>query len=152
MFSILFQAVTSIDMRSFYETERVEHIQPNWQYFLPINMQEIIPGVFLGEHSCAHSVTNLIENGIKYIVCVQQNIEEHLHRPQIDGQAITYLTLDIADNVTENIIRFFPKVRQFIDEALSKNCKVLVHGKSGNSRSATLVLAYIMEKYGLSSK
>lgn len=53
---------------------------------------------------------------------------------------------------TENIIRFFPKVRQFIDDALGKNRKVLIHGNNGISRSATLVLAYIMEKFGLTCK
>ncbi|KAJ8927968.1 hypothetical protein NQ314_019493 [Rhamnusium bicolor] len=113
-------------------------------------MQEIIPGVFLGPFTSAQKHC-LLENGIKYIICVRQDVEAHFIKPQISDPSFTYLTLDIADNVTENIIRFFPKVRQFIDEALGNNCKILVHGNNGNSRSATLVLAYIMEKFGLSS-
>ncbi|KAJ8984498.1 hypothetical protein NQ317_014588 [Molorchus minor] len=92
----------------------------------------------------------LLESGIRYVVCVRQEVEAHFIKPQISDPSFAYLTLDIADNATENIIRFFPKVRQFIDEALSNNCKVLVHGNNGNSRSATLILAYIMEKFGLS--
>lgn len=114
-------------------------------------MQEIIPGVFLGSFTAAQKHC-LLENEIRYIVCVRQDGEAHFIKPQISDPNFTYLTLNIADNATENIIRFFPKVRQFIDEALSNNCKVLVHGNNGNSRSATLVLAYIMEKFGLSSR
>ncbi|CAH1159919.1 unnamed protein product [Phaedon cochleariae] len=112
-------------------------------------MQEIIPGVYLGPFNSAQR-NCLLEHGINYIVCVRQEYEANIIKPQINDPAFAYLTLEIADNVTENIIRFFPKVRQFIDEALANNCKVLVHGNNGNSRSATLVLAYLMEKYGLS--
>lgn len=127
------------------------YTSPTWDYFCTANMQEIIPGVYLGPYSAAqlHCLTNLLEKGIRYIICVRQDLEAHFIRPQISDPSFTYLTLDIVDHVTENIIRFFPKVNNFIEEALSKNFKVLVHGNNGNSRSATLVLAYIMEKFGL---
>lgn len=75
--------------------------------------------------------------------------DPHYQQSQISDPAITYLTLDIADKETENILRFFPYVNSFIDKALAKNCKVLVYGGKGNSRSATLVSAYVMQKYGL---
>ncbi|XP_072386144.1 serine/threonine/tyrosine-interacting protein-like [Diabrotica undecimpunctata] len=113
-------------------------------------MQEIIPGVYLGPFTAAQR-NILVENGINYIICVRQDVEAHYIKPQINDPTFAYLTLNIADCVTENIIRFFPKVKQFIDEALSNNAKVLVHSNKGNSRSATLVLAYVMEKFGLSS-
>ncbi|XP_023022259.1 serine/threonine/tyrosine-interacting protein [Leptinotarsa decemlineata] len=132
----------SFNSRSPYPSHKSHHI-----YFHG-TMQEIIPGVYLGPFTSAYR-NCLLENGINYVVCVRQQFEAHFIKPQVADPAFAYLTLDIADNVTENIIRFFPKVRQFIDEALSNNCKVLVHGNAGNSRSATLVLAYIMEKYGL---
>lgn len=120
-------------------------------FFVAKTMHEIIPGVFLGPYSAAQR-NSLLENGISCIVCVRQEYEAHFIKPQIADPAFIYLVLDIADQVTENIIRFFPKVRQFIDEALANNHKVLVHGNNGNSRSATLVLAYIMEKFGLSCR
>lgn len=121
------------------------------QFFIPKTMHEIIPGVYLGPYSAAQR-SSLIENDITCIVCVRQEYEANFITPHISDPTFAYLLLDIADNVTENIIRFFPKVRQFIDEALSNNRKVLVHGNTGNSRSATLVLAYIMEKFGLTSR
>lgn len=61
-----------------------------------------------------------------------------------------YLVLNIADTATENIIQHFQKVKVFIDEGLNSGGQALVHGNAGISRSAALVLAYVMETYGLS--
>lgn len=125
-----------------------------WTYTMRRHMQEIIPGLFLGPYSSAqrHSLTSLKEHGISHIICVRQDIEKQYIKPQIQDLKITYLTLNIADTVTENIIRYFPMVKQFVDDALQHNGKVLIHGNNGISRSATLVLAYVMEKYGLSCR
>lgn len=60
--------------------------------------------------------------------------------------------MDIADSATQNIIQHFSTVKDFIDDTLDQGGKVLVHGNAGISRSAALVLAYVMEKYGLSIK
>lgn len=143
-----------MDVSSIYNNIPVYSSSAGWNYSMRRNMQEIIPGVFLGPYSAAqkHCRSILLDHGITYIICVRQDREAHLIKPQFSDSAFTYLTLDIADNATENIIRFFPRVRQFIDEALAKNAKVLIHGNNGISRSATLVLAYVMEKFGLTCK
>lgn len=121
-----------------------------WKYFMRRFMQEIIPGVFLGPHSAAmrSHLNDLLKQGVTHIVCVRQDIEAHIVRPHFLDK-FKYLTLDIADSASENIIPHFPKVRQFIDECLMLGGKVLIHGNNGVSRSATLVLAYVMQKYGL---
>ncbi|KAL3266695.1 hypothetical protein HHI36_010857 [Cryptolaemus montrouzieri] len=142
----------AIDMTPVYNNIPLYPSFSGWNYAMRRSMQEIIPGLYLGPYSAAQKQCqkHLIEAGITHIICVRQDIEAHFIRPQFTD-TFTYLTLDIADNVTENIIRFFPLVKRFIDDALMKNFKVLVHGNTGTSRSATLVLAYIMEKFGLSS-
>lgn len=40
----------------------------------------------------------------------------------------------------------------FIDEGINSGGQVLVHGNAGISRSAALVLAYLMETYGLTQQ
>lgn len=68
------------------------------------------------------------------------------------NNCFSYLVLNIADSVTENIIHHFPTVKRFIDECHLNGGKVLVHGNGGISRSAALAIGYIMEKYELSIK
>lgn len=50
------------------------------------------------------------------------------------------------DSATENIIPHFRLVNKFLDECLTSGGKALVHGNAGISRSAALVIAYIMSK------
>lgn len=142
-----------IDMTSVYNN--IPSYPPStvtWNYNMRRTMQEIIPGLYLGPYMAAlkNCKENLIEKGVTHIICVRQECEAQFIKPHFTD--FVYLILDIADLATESIICFFPKVRQFIDDAMSRNGKVLVHGNNGNSRSATLVLAYIMEKFGLNSK
>lgn len=116
-------------------------------------MQEIIPGLFLGPYSAVmkSKIDQLLAAGISHIVCVRQDIEAHLIRPNFPDK-FKYIVLDIADTVTTNIIQFLPKVKRFIDDCLANNGKVLVHGNAGISRSAALVIGYVMESHGLSYK
>lgn len=143
----------SINMDSLYADIPLLTVNCSWNYSIAKNMQEIIPGLFLGSYFAAQKNCQqvLLDAGITHIICVRHDVEAHFIHPQFNDTIFNYLILDIDDNVTENIIRFFPVARKFIDGAMIKDHKVLVHGNSGNSRSATLVLAYIMEKFGLNS-
>lgn len=122
-----------------------------WTYTMRRHMQEVVPGVFLGPYSAASrsNLQSLLDHGITHIICIRQAIEANFIKPNFPHK-FKYLVLDIADTMTENIIQHFKKVKIFIDESLSLNGRVLVHGNAGISRSAALVLAYIMETYELS--
>lgn len=121
-----------------------------WNYEMRREMQEIIPGLYLGPYSAAMKTKceHLLEHHITHIVCIRQQLEAHFIRPNFP-HLFKYLVLDIADCLSESIIQHFPKVRQFLDECFTSGGKALVHGNSGISRSSALVIAYIMEKYGL---
>jgi serine/threonine/tyrosine-interacting protein len=121
-----------------------------WEYHMRREMQEIIPGVFLGPYAAAMKtkLDDLLQNGVTHIICVRQELESPWIRANFP-ENFQYLTLDIADTITENIIRHFPAVRNFIDDCLNRGGKVLIHGIAGISRSAALVVAYLMEKYNL---
>ncbi|XP_029165202.1 serine/threonine/tyrosine-interacting protein-like isoform X1 [Nylanderia fulva] len=122
-----------------------------WTYTMRRYMQEVVPGVFLGPYSAASrsNFQSLLDNRITHIICIRQAIEANLIKPNFPHN-FKYLVLDIADTVTESIIQHFKKVKVFIDESLNSNGRVLVHGNAGISRSAALVLAYVMETYGIS--
>ncbi|KPP79348.1 hypothetical protein Z043_101067, partial [Scleropages formosus] len=155
----------------------------DWAYPMRREMQEILPGLFLGPYSAAMkskvrlskilwqcrinmteaaslSLSDILKNfilfqlhilekrGITHIVCIRQDIEANFIKPNFPEE-FRYLVLDIADNPVENIIRFFPMTKEFIDGSLHNGGKVLVHGNAGISRSAALVIAYLMETFGV---
>ncbi|XP_020284514.1 serine/threonine/tyrosine-interacting protein-like isoform X2 [Pseudomyrmex gracilis] len=116
-------------------------------------MQEVIPDVFLGPYSAAScsNLQYLLDHKITHIICVRHITEANIIRPNFPDR-FKYLVLDIADTITENIIQHFRTVKTFIDEGLQLGGRILVHGNTGISRSAALILAYIMETYDLSYK
>ncbi|KAK0149975.1 Serine/threonine/tyrosine-interacting protein [Merluccius polli] len=122
----------------------------DWAYPMRRDMQEILPGLFLGPYSAAmkSKLPSLESQGITHVVCVRQDIEANFIKPNFE-HTFRYLVLDIADNPVENIIRFFPMTKEFIDSSIDTGGKVLVHGNAGISRSAALVIAYLMETFGM---
>ncbi|KAF7992276.1 hypothetical protein HCN44_001601 [Aphidius gifuensis] len=125
-------------------------LEPDWEYSMRRSMQEIIPGLYLGPYNAA-SKTNLkelLDIGVTHIVCVRGQIEAHFIRPNFPDK-FKYLVLNITDTTGENIIQHFGVVKTFVDEALNNKGRVLVHGNAGISRCTTLVVAYLMETYGL---
>ncbi|XP_063738709.1 serine/threonine/tyrosine-interacting protein isoform X4 [Eleginops maclovinus] len=107
----------------------------DWAYPMRREMQEIVPGLFLGPYSAAmkSKLPILERQGITHVVCVRQDIEANFIKPNFP-HTFRYLVLDIADNPVENIIRCFPSTKEFIDGCLATGGKVLVHGNAGISR------------------
>lgn len=124
-----------------------------WMYAMRRQMQEVLPGIFLGPYAAAmqSEYQTLVNCGITHIVCIRQLLEAKFIKPNF-MHSFEYLVLDIADSVNENIIQHFSKLRDFVDACLDKGGKVLVHSNTGISRSAALLIAYIMERYGLTYK
>lgn len=56
-----------------------------------------------------------------------------------------YLYLPIDDDETECIYQYFEKVFQFIEKNVYRT-NILVHCLSGISRSAALIIAYLLKK------
>ncbi|XP_034847350.1 LOW QUALITY PROTEIN: serine/threonine/tyrosine-interacting protein-like [Mirounga leonina] len=114
-----------------------------WTYPMRREVQEILPGLFLGPYSSAtkSKLPILQKHGINPIICIRQNIEANFVKSTFQ-QLFRYLVLDIADNPVANIIQYFPMIKEFTDGE-----KVLVHGNAGIARSAASVIAYIMETF-----
>lgn len=59
--------------------------------------------------------------------------------------------IEIDDAPSANIDKYFESAYSFIDKKLRAG-NVLVHCRKGISRSATIVIAYLMAKYGIDLK
>ncbi|XP_076817009.1 serine/threonine/tyrosine-interacting protein B-like isoform X2 [Clavelina lepadiformis] len=120
----------------------------DWTYSMRRDMQMIIPGLYLGPFSAAtkSKCQQLHDNGITHIICLRHQLEARFIRPNFP-ESFKYLVIDVADNPCENIMQYFTRSNAFIDECFSVGGKVLVHGNGGISRSATIVIAFIMIHY-----
>ncbi|XP_042501057.1 LOW QUALITY PROTEIN: dual specificity protein phosphatase PHS1-like [Macadamia integrifolia] len=98
--------------------------------------------LFIGGALAARSAYTLQHLGITHILCLCSN-----EIGQSDSQyhdLFEYKNFSISDNVDTNISSIFEEASYFIDHVEQSAGRVLVHCFEGKSRSATVVLAYLM--------
>ncbi|XP_073141144.1 dual specificity protein phosphatase PHS1-like isoform X2 [Henckelia pumila] len=98
--------------------------------------------LFIGGALAARSVYTLQHLGIAHILCLCSN-----EIGQSDSQfpeLFEYQNFSIYDNEDDDISDIFQEAHDFIDRVEKNGGKVLVHCFEGKSRSATLVLSYLM--------
>ncbi|KAI3785927.1 hypothetical protein L1987_45053 [Smallanthus sonchifolius] len=102
----------------------------------------IASSLFIGGALAARSVYTLQHIGITHILCLCSNEigQSDSQRPDL----FEYRNFFIGDDEDSNISEIFEEAHQFIDAVEQKGGKVLVHCFEGRSRSATVVLAYLM--------
>ncbi|XP_076891807.1 dual specificity protein phosphatase PHS1-like [Bidens hawaiensis] len=109
----------------------------------------ITSSLFIGGALAARSVYTLQHIGIAHILCLCSNEigQSDSQRPDL----FEYQNFCIGDEEDSNITEIFEEAHLFIDAVEEKGGKVLVHCFEGRSRSATVVLAYLMmrKKYTL---
>ena len=62
-----------------------------------------------------------------------------------------HLHIRLDDDPNENLLQYFEESNGFIEDALQSGGAVFVHCAMGKSRSATLICAHLMKKYGVTS-
>ncbi|TFK74748.1 phosphatases II [Pluteus cervinus] len=120
-----------------------------WRYEMRRECQEILPGLFLGPFVASKSLETLQALQITHIVCIRDAKEAFSVRPRFEAQ-FAYMTLDVEDNEEQNLIRLFPRAKEFIDTAIRFGGRVLVHCNGGISLSPSFVVMFVMQHYQLS--
>lgn len=101
---------------------------------LKTRIHEILPGVFISDSFISRQYEFLKSLGIKQILTVAKELKKHEH-PDFESMHIS-----IDDCPTENIRQYFEQTHEFISKA-----PTLIHCFAGISRSATIVISYVMK-------
>ncbi|KAJ3702094.1 hypothetical protein LUZ61_005799 [Rhynchospora tenuis] len=98
--------------------------------------------LYIGGALAAKSMYTLQQIGITHVLCLCSN---EIGQAEFQNPSLfTYKNFSVTDNDDENISDLFDEACDFI-ENVRHNCgKVLVHCFEGRSRSATIVLTYLM--------
>jgi len=110
-----------------------------------LDMDEIIDNLYLGSLHAGSNGSELRKQGITRVINLS-----YVSYPENDG--IAYKTINLYDSPLADIGSYFDECVVFIDDALSKNEKILVHCYAGISRSSSIILAYLINKYNYSLK
>jgi len=101
---------------------------------------EVMSGLYLGSQQAAKNRSSLVKSRITNVIIAAE--EQIPYYPN----EFSYKKLDLFDDEHENIINYFDDCIQYINAAIKKKGAVFVHCRVGSSRSASIVLAYMMHE------
>jgi len=122
-----------------YKTEIMAKIISRRIDKFQFDAQEILPGIYLGSYNAASNKEKLSIYGITHILTVA-----------IDAQPLYtddfhYMVIRAYDHEFQDLISYFDVANNFIKNALKNDGVVLIHCMAGISRSATILIAYILQ-------
>jgi len=104
----------------------------------PIN--KIQEKIFIGSKDAAEDLELLQRNNISHILqvcCGQSRFTKNFH----------YKVISICDEECTCIYEYFQESFEFIEEAITYGTGILIHCQGGVSRSATIIIAYLIKKF-----
>lgn len=98
--------------------------------------------VFLGSQVAAANTASMERNNITHVLICGNGLSMYY----ADEGNIRYHQLPIDDSLDQNLLVYLPLALRFIDDAVDSGQSVLVHCHAGVSRSASVVIAWIMQR------
>ncbi|XP_020777136.1 dual specificity protein phosphatase family protein [Boleophthalmus pectinirostris] len=108
-------------------------------------VDEVWPGLYIGNVAVAQNKKTLCKLGITHVLNAAHSKQGSIGDQRFYGDTCVYFGIPAEDSDEFNLSQHFRPAAEFIHTALkTKDGKVLVHCIMGVSRSASLVVAYLM--------
>ncbi|PVV04312.1 hypothetical protein BB560_001184, partial [Smittium megazygosporum] len=107
------------------------------------NMDKIEEGVYLGNDNAEKDLQTLLDANIKIIISVLTDFEP-------SHKQFKYTIIPALDLPTTNLIQYFDQTNKIISESIKNKENILIHCAAGQSRSVTILAAFLMKSRGLS--
>lgn len=126
------------------KSEGGQQDRPRVDWSLDETPAQVRPGLFIGSMLAERNRRQLRGNKITDILQVAEGLYPNhpLH--------FNYMNIQVQDSPMEDLVVHFPRCFEFIDAAIARKGNVLVHCAGGVSRSATIVLGYLMSRHDMS--
>ncbi|XP_068610282.1 dual specificity protein phosphatase 13A-like [Brachionichthys hirsutus] len=109
------------------------------------HVDEVWPHLFVGDTSAANERYRLWKLGITHVVNAAHGGMHCQGSRDFYGSSVDYYGVPADDSPSFDLARYFFPTAEYIQSALdAAHARVLVHCAAGVSRSASLVLAYMM--------
>lgn len=122
-------------------TGALPHSLPSTPDIENAELTPILPFLYLGNEHDAQDLHLLQRFNIGYIL----NVTTHLPLYHYDTGLFVYKRLPATDSNKQNLRQYFEEAFEFIEEAQQAGMGLLIHCQAGVSRSATIVIAYLMK-------
>lgn len=106
------------------------------------NVSKITENIYLSDLASAFNKEKLKEDGITHILTLILGID-----PMYPND-FKYKNINVRDVSHESLDNYFEDANNFIDDAIKGGGKILIHCSYGVSRSASIVIAYLISKRG----
>jgi protein-tyrosine phosphatase len=102
---------------------------------------QILPYLYLGTEWNASNYDSLQTDRVTHILNISSEVDNFF------PDTFKYLNIRVLDVEETDLLKEFDRTNRFIQEAKEEGTSCLVHCKMGVSRSATVVLAYLMKEF-----
>ncbi|KAJ6246126.1 dual specificity protein phosphatase [Anaeramoeba flamelloides] len=112
-------------------------------------VSKILDNLYLTNMKGAQNIDEIKKNGIKHILNISFKPN---YLKDNETLSLSYTNLRVEDLYYSNLIESFEEFYELIEKTRNENNGILVHCQAGCSRSATVVLAYLMKKNNLTKQ